>query len=345
MNRRHFLHTSGSCVALSLSTSALAVGVPHRVMSHIERVNAALQGRSFDRPPYTIYRAFERSTPEKAAHAHLRFHESFNTDIVKVMNPYPFPSSDRGAWFEVEVADSPFPDQLKALQLIGKGLKGRAYFVDTIPSPFATAWSLFYRRSRGDSASPSEDTSEAALRQFREFQDSHADTWMSALEAITQSTVNHIRQLKNMGVSGAFVKIINTSSQFGTRQDYAQFSKPYDERIFRELSGTKLTILRLDALDHEFLTEFAALEAPVLHYSTKRTGISITTVRKYYSGTIMGGVDEISYDKLRVGEIRKEWEAAWAESGPRFIVSPGGPLSADLTGRQEGHLQDSLSAW
>jgi uroporphyrinogen decarboxylase len=345
VNRRQFIQTGGTCIALGVSRQALGIGVPHRVMTHIERVDAALQGRPVDRPPYTIYRSFEQSTPESQAHAQLRFHEEFNTDIVKMMNPYPYPASESAHWSDLKVVDSPFPDQLMTVQMIGRGLKKRAHFVDTIGSPFTTAWLLFNRQRQVGAARMSQDSEKMALREFRDFQNASTDAWHGALEAITQSLINHIHKLREIGASGVYLTVVNSSSRFGNIEDYNKFSRPYDEHVLRELSDMPLTILRLENLDQEFQINFPVTPAPVVHYSTSRTGISIAALRKSYSGVIMGGVDEIDYDRLRIGKIRKQWSLAWAEAGPRYIVAHGGPIPDGSTGRQIGHLQDSLSAW
>lgn len=345
MNRRQFLQKGGSCIALSLPTSALAIGVPHRVMTHIERVDAALQGRSVDRPPYTVYGAVEPSTPERGAHEYIRFHESFNTDIVKIMGSHPYVASGPKGWFDVKAVDSRSADHLKMVQMIESSLRGRAYFVDTIRSPFTVAWQLFTEQLYREAGQGSEPPQADLLQQFRDFRNSNADAWTAALEAITQSTIDHIRKLMDVGASGVFVNTVNMSSRFGTPEEYEHSSRAYDERIFQELSGAKITILHLEELDSAFLKLIPSFSVPVVHYSTVRTGIPISAVRRYYSGTIMGGVDETSYDRSSVRKIRKEWTVAWAEAGPRFIAAPGGPLPAGSSGRQIGHLQDSLAAW
>lgn len=345
MNRRQFLHKGASCIALSLPTSALAIGVPHRVMTHIERVDAALQGRPVDRPPYTIYGAVEQSTPERDAHEYIRFHESFNTDIVKIMGSQSYLASGAKGWFDVKAVDSQFADHLKMVQMVGRGLKNRAYFVDTICSPFSNAWQLFKAQRQRETGQVSKHSEPDLLQEFREFQISNADEWASALDVITRSTIDHICRLMDVGASGAFVKLVNMSSRFGTPQEYRQLAGPYDERIARELSGTKITILHLEELDTAFLNLIPNFNVPVVHYSTVRTGIPISAVRKYYAGTIMGGVDEASYDRSSVRMIRKEWTAARTEAGPRFIAALGGPFPVESSGRQIGHLQDSLGAW
>jgi hypothetical protein len=73
------------------------------------------------------------------------------------------------------------------------------------------------------------------------------------------------------------------------------------------------TILHLHYLERPYLDQFKDFKALVIQYSVKTSGIPISEVRKRYSQTIAGGVDEIDYEKLSVAEMREQW----TEQGPR----------------------------
>ena len=63
---------------------------------------------------------------------------------------------------------------------------------------------------------------------------------------------------------------------------------------------------------------------PVINYSLHVTGIPIREMRAVYpQAVIMGGVDEVHYRTLPPAEIRKQWKAAAAESGKKYILTPG----------------------
>jgi hypothetical protein len=66
------------------------------------------------------------------------FHRQFHTDLGKVMSDYPVPKPD-GKWHELKVVNNPFPEQLRALELIRDGLRGHACFVETIFNPWNVA--------------------------------------------------------------------------------------------------------------------------------------------------------------------------------------------------------------
>ncbi|MCL4401884.1 MAG: hypothetical protein M1436_04340 [Acidobacteria bacterium] len=87
-------------------------------MSSRTRVDRALQGRDVDRPPFSFWHHFglEKDPGERHAEATLAFHRKFRTDLVKVMSDYPYPRPE-GQWYQLRVLDSPYPEQLRALEL------------------------------------------------------------------------------------------------------------------------------------------------------------------------------------------------------------------------------------
>jgi uroporphyrinogen-III decarboxylase len=123
--------------------------------------------------------------------------------------------------------------------------------------------------------------------------------------------------------SGALVSIFNAESKFGSVEDYKRYTRPYDKRVFDPLADTKLTILHLHYLERPYLSQFKDFNAPVIQYSVKTSGILISEVRKQYSQTIAGGVDEIDYEKLSVAEMREQWTEARSQAGARYIAAPG----------------------
>jgi hypothetical protein len=319
-NRRQFLIRGAVATLSSVVPRALAKPAG---LTHKERVDRALEGKDLDRPPFTFYHHYKRPTPQLEAQDHLEFHRTYNTDIVKVMNDFDYPKSTTGKWYELKPLDSPYPDQLKTLELIRDGLNGDAYFIDTLYGPYMTAMLLLAAEPEFANQGKSEATSDAVIRSLAGFQKEHTSEWEAALEAITQSTISHIHHAKQLGASGALVSIFNAEAKFGSVSDYERYSRPYDKRVFDALSDTKLTFLHLHYLERPFLDQFKDFHAPVIQYSEKVSGIPISDVRKQYPQTIAGGVDEIDFDKLSTAEIRKQWLAAREQAGSKYIITPG----------------------
>ena len=106
-----------------------------------QRVDHALMGAEVDRPPFTFWHHFRLDSGERHAAATLDFHRRLRTDLVKVMSDFPFPRP-AGNWYELRVEENPYPEQIRALEIIRDGLAGQAHFVETIFNPWNVAEKL-----------------------------------------------------------------------------------------------------------------------------------------------------------------------------------------------------------
>src|ERR1035437_2807823 len=120
---------------------AAALAAPK--MSSRERVDRALRGEDVDRVPFTFWHHFLLQSFPGARHAQatLDFHRRFRTDLVKLMSDYPYPKP-AGDWYRLRLEENPYPQQIRALELIRNGLGGQAHFVETIFNPWNVAEKL-----------------------------------------------------------------------------------------------------------------------------------------------------------------------------------------------------------
>jgi uroporphyrinogen decarboxylase len=290
-------------------------------LTHKERVDRALRGDALDRPPFTLWHHYKRPTAALEAQDHLDFHRRYNTDIVKVMNDFDYPKSKTGKWYELEPLASPYPEQLHTLELVRDGLNGDAYYIDTIYGPYMTAMLLL--AAEPQFAGTDEAKMGRVVDALHTFQQEHTAQWEQAIEAITQSTINHIKASQQIGSSGTLFSIMNATTKAGPVEDYVRYSRPYDKRVADALADTKLSFLHLHYLDRPFLTQFQDFRAPVINYSVKTSGIPISEVRALYTQAIAGGVDEVDFDKLTTKEIQKQWSTARTQAGSKYIITPG----------------------
>src|SRR5713101_1028703 len=172
--------------------SAAAFILRGATMTSKERVDRARKGADVDRPPFSFWHHFlDDSKPgEEHARSTLEFHEKFHTDLVKVMSDYPYPKP-KGEWWVLREEKNPFPQQIRALELIRDGLKGQAYFVETLFNPWYVAEKL--------------SSKEAVLRLKQE----KPQALLDALGAIANSEANHARRAVAAGASGIFLAIQN----------------------------------------------------------------------------------------------------------------------------------------
>jgi uroporphyrinogen decarboxylase len=323
VNRRNFLSIAAATAGAAIATPSFARKLASSSLSHKERVDRALAGQDVDRPPFTFYHHYKRPTAQLEAQDHLDFHRTYNTDIVKVMNDFDYPQSATPNWYDLKTLDSPYPEQLNTLKLVRDGLNNDAYFVDTIYGPYMTAMILFQSQPKFASQGKSEEVKDEQIKALNEFQKTNPDGWHQALEAITQSTINHIQKARELGSSGALVSVFNAESKFGTVDDYQKYTRPYDKRVFDALADTKLTVLHLHYLERPYISQFKDFNAPIIQHSVKTSGISVAEIRTQVSQPILGGVDEVDFEKLTTDEIRKQWKLSRDQAGAKYIAAPG----------------------
>lgn len=285
LSRRAFLAALGTTPALAASG-----------LSKIERLRRALDGREVDRPPYTYWYHFldEKLPGERHAATTLDFARKFSTDLVKVMSDYPFG----------EDPANPFPQQVRALEIIGRELKGKALFVETIFQPFNQA----------------EKTS--SPEKVREMLRDQPQALLDRLERIARAEAAHARLALKAGAAGVFLAISNATEGYLSREQYGRFSAPFDRLVLDAVKEAELNILHLHG-PKVYVDLFYDWPARVLNYSAAATGVPLRAVRERHSGPLMGGVDEVRFKELSSDQMRQQIRAARQEAGPKWVLAPG----------------------
>jgi uroporphyrinogen-III decarboxylase len=315
MLRRHFLYSMAAAAACLRGGTAL---------TRKERVDRALKGGDLDRPPFTLWHHFGLKTAREHADRTLAFHRQYRTDIVKVMSDFPYPKP-AGKWYELKPVDNPFPEQIKALELVRDGLNGDAYFIETVFNPWNVAEKLSSRE------------------EIRRLKDENPTALLIALETITQSEIDHAKRALAAGAHGILLAVANANSKEMTVADYARFSAPFDRRILAE-APAPLNVLHLH-VERPYLDQFQNLSVPVVNYSLHVTGIPISEMRQQFPRVvIMGGIDEVNYRKLTKGEIQAQWQEASRYAGKRFILTPGCSVPNDSSPEELARMAEAIGA-
>ncbi len=318
MLRRRFLTTAaGAAAARSVFAQA--------ALSSKERVDRALAGRDVDRPPFSFWHHFGLKTAQAHAARTLQFHRDYRTDIVKVMSDFPYPRP-AGQWYQLEVESNPFPDQIRALELIRDGLSGSAYMIETIFNPWNVAQKL---------------SSKAEVLRLK---DENPRALMDALDVITQSEILHTKRAVAAGAAGVLFSVANANAQEMSVADYEKFSRPFDQRFMAAVSGARLNFLHLH-VEPPYLALFRDFQSPVINYSMHVSGIPIAEVRKQFpSRVIAGGIDEVNYRKLSAPQLRAQWQAASQAAGPKYILTPGCSVPNESEAAELSRLPKLLGA-
>ncbi len=294
---------------LSVGTGSLItrINLPaETTISSRERVDRALEGREVDRTPFSFWHHFglEKEPPERFVQATLDFHARFRTDLVKVMSDFPYPQA-AGQWHNLREEANPFPAQIQALTSIGESLNRRAHFIETIFNPWKVAENL---------SSPQE---------VQRLKEENPQRLLDALEVITKSEANHARRAVAAGASGIFLGIANAQDGILSQDDYAKFSEPFDRRVLEATAQAPLNTLHLHG-NRVYLDRFyMGWAASVINYSVQGTYVPFSSVRKQYSGVLMGGLDEVGFRSLSSETLRSQYETARKDAGKCFILAPG----------------------
>jgi uroporphyrinogen decarboxylase len=278
-----------------------------------QRLDAVLSGKTPDRAPYTLwYHFLDEKQPAKVHAANtLSFHRRFRTDLVKVMSDYPYPRPAKGQWWELKEERNPFPEQIESLKLIRDGLKGEAYFIETIFNPFNVAEKL------------------SSKEEVQRLKRDNPGALLNALEVIARSEANHAKLAIAAGAAGIFLAIANAQQGILSPEEYAKFSEPFDRMVVDAVSSAPLNTLHIHG-DKVYLDLFlTGWRASVLNYSTKSTGVPLAVARKKFTGVLMGGIDEQNFRTLEPGEMKRQISAS--EVGPKYIVAPGCSVPNETT--------------
>ena len=324
INRRSFLLSAASTAALTLAQPVLGKVTGRNPLTRKERVDRALAGRDVDRPPFTHWHHFGPQTPEVHAKATLDYHWKYKTDIVKVMSDYPYPKP-AGNWYELKALDNPFPEQIRALELIRDSLHGDAYILETAFNPWQVAVKL--------------SSKEEVVR----LQQENPQRLLDALDLLTQSHINHAKRAFAAGASGILFSIANANRTELSPAEYAKFSAPFDKRFFEATASAKLNFLHLH-WGNEYVDQFASFQAPVVNWSVQSSGVSVSTVRSKFSQTIATGIDEKNYKDLSPAQMRDQWQSAGNGAGSKFILTPGCSVPDDSTDQELSRLPQVVGA-
>lgn len=324
MNRRSFLVSAAVAAGVAAAQPIFGKVAGRKPLSRKERVDRALAGRDVDRPPFTHWHHFGPQTPEVHAKATLDYHWKYRTDIVKVMSDYPYPKP-AGNWYELKVLDNPFPEQIRALELIHAGLNGDAYILETAFNPWQVAVKL--------------SSKDEVLRLQKE----NPQRLLDALDVLTQSHINHAKRAFAAGASGILFSIANAKHDELSPADYAKFSAPFDKCFFDATSDAKLSFLHLH-WENEYVDQFVGFQAPVVNWSIQTSGVQVSTVRSKFPQTIATGIDEVKYKDLSPAQIREQWQSASNAAGSKFILTPGCSVPNDSTDEELSRLPLVLGA-
>jgi uroporphyrinogen decarboxylase len=286
-------------------------------MSKIERVRAALAGKPVDRPPFSIWYHFgnQHASPERTAQAHLEFFEFYDLDLLKVMNDYDYPMpegihvmdtpGDLECLTRLDLTRTPLAQQLKAIELIAKALRGKALFVDTV----FNAWNTLRRNLVKEAMEP--------------LMAEHPKAVEAALQVVNDNLIQYALATLERGAAGVFLSV-PASAETLTPEQYARFMRPFDLQLLSAVKGKgECHILHAHG-ERLYLDQLLDYPVHVLSWADLNGGPSIAEARRRTSLSLMAGLDHIKFPYVSAKVIRDQVKSALAQAGDtKFILAPG----------------------
>ncbi len=286
-------------------------------MTKIERIRAILAGKPVDRPAFSIWYHFgmQHASGERTAQAHLEFFGAYDLDLLKVMNDYDYPmpegmevmttAEDLKRLTPLDITRTPLGRQLKAIELISKGLQGKALFVDTV----FNAWNTLKRNL----------VKEAIGRLMAD----HPEAVLAALKVINANLIQYALASLERGSAGIFFSVPATGESLYPEQ-YEKFMRPFDLEFLRAIRG-KGEFHILHAHGEKLYFE-RLLDYPVgaISWADLNGGPTLAEARKKTDLTLMAGLDHIKFPNLSAQMIRDQVRLALSQAGStKFILAPG----------------------
>jgi uroporphyrinogen decarboxylase len=310
-------------------------------MNKRERVRAALEGKSVDRPPISFWRHFfEKETSAAGlAEAMLGFQHTYDWDFMKV-NPracyhvepwgcrFQFSGrpdidpklieavvktpEDWGLIKPLSPTSGAFGEQLEALRLIKAGLRGEVPFVETIFTPLSVAGRLV----------GSDDVMHEHLRQYPE-------RVHDALEAITVTFERFAKACLDVGVDGSFYATTGWATYDRlTDAEYEEFGRPYDVRVLKAVADAPFNILHV-CRSHNMLWKLLDYPTQAVNWATTdSTNPTIGEVWRRSHRPVIGGVDHVGTLRQATPEaVAAEVRSAAGQTREGLLIGPGCSIS------------------
>ena len=309
-------------------------------MNKLERVKAALHGEAVDRVPISFWgHDYMREwSAEGLAEAMLANYRAYDWDYMKVNPRASYHVEDWGATLErttdpnhghrflsvpvngpddwrrlrpLEPNQGVLGEQLDALRLIRDGLRGEAYFVQTIFSPLSVAKYLVGNRP------------EPVKQAIAEY----PDALKAALEVITRTFATYATATLATGASGIFFATTGWASADALSEDeYTEFGVEYDLRVLDAVTGKAPFNVLHNCGDHIYFDLLASYPVHAISWAATLPGNPTLAEGKLRTASaVMGGVSEkTTLPNGTPDQVAAEVKRAIEQTGGRrLLLAPG----------------------
>lgn len=319
-------------------------------MTKEERVHSAVDFKEVDRIPMSLWPHHSDVDQDyiKLSDAQFRLYQEADLDFVKLMpfglyavedygvkiekpgtpDGWPYIKEQfiktEGDWAKIgrlDVTKGTYGNQLlyadRMIKLM-KGSKDIAPVVHTIFSPLTTLYKLM---------------GEEQL--FKEIEE-HPENVHGALETITETTIEFVKENINLGISGFFFASQMANYRFMDDDMYDEFGQKYDLKVIHSYKDNVwFNIIHIHSFTPEpeksMFSRLATYPVPCINWHDRWAGPSLSRARKLTRKCLIGGINEEQYfNKVSYREVYRHVREAIADAGRTgFMLGPGCTIYED----------------
>lgn len=316
-------------------------------MNKVERIKAALHLQEVDRVPANLWMHHSDADqdPRTLAEIQVEFAKTYDFDFIKLMPFGLYGVQDFGAkvkifnqvnrppviadygihdvknWGELEVLPAyhgTYGKQVQLANYVGRLTKGDIPFIQTIFSPLTNA-----RKLAGD-------------RILVDMKD-NPKLFKQALQVITDTTINFIKENINVGVSGFFFATQCANYDFMTEAEYKEFGEYYDLQVIKAYQDiTYFNVVHIHG-DNGMFDLVEKYPVNCINWHDRWSWPTLAEARKKTQKCLLGGIREVPYyndkrevirDSILVSGTVMEVESHIREAieqvdGKGLIIGPG----------------------
>ncbi len=309
-----------------------------KTMSKWERVEAAIKGNEVDRIPISLWKHYhlQDRDPGRLAEVTLNLYRQFDIDLIKLtpsglyfiqdwgatiqfgrdddflplaVQPVIQKAEDWGNLPALDVNNGALRRELEMIKSVAAGLNGEAPFLMTLFSPLNIAYKLCGDRVSG--------------KLLVEYMRQSPEAVHAGMKTILDVTIEYANACMEAGAPGFFFATQMATTDLMTRDEYAEFGRPYDLHLLDAIKG-KSQITMLHVCKENLMFDLVA-DYPVdlINWAAHTSGTSLTDARKMTDTPLAGG---LSLDTLLNGseeDVLAEARNAIAEAGRTgFMLAP-----------------------
>ncbi|HEY8489508.1 MAG TPA: uroporphyrinogen decarboxylase family protein [Dehalococcoidia bacterium] len=313
-------------------------------MTTWERVQAALHGEPVDRVPLSCWGHdyLREWTAEGLAEATLEFQRRYGWDFIKVNPRATYYAEAWGARFRpsgdplrgpllveaplrtaadlrriqpVDPSAGPFAEQLTALRLMARELRGEVPLLQTVFNPLSVIGRLTAGESREE---------RAAL--VRGFMREAPEALHAALAAVAATLAGYAARCLEAGAAGVFFATVDWGTRdVATDGEYLTFARPYDLTVLTAVREAPFNVLHVCGA-RNMLDLLADYPVHAFNWAADLPGNpGLREARERYGRAVMGGLDERrTLPEGSPEEVAEQVRRAIRETGGRgVLVAPG----------------------